>query len=358
LSRYRDSNLYKNGLSHYKTKSSDHYHTSKPYARPYSNSRPLRKYSRPQAGRGGRSRLPYPKPQYFQSQKPEKKYEHALKTGHTSSPFTSKTPRYTLENPTFEPWVDTDEIAKDVEKKLDSKLTERFLEKFGADLEEIMRRVERGSETLEKSTEKSETEQGAKRQVEAKINDDHEQKKISEIAKTESIDHSSEIPEESKEDDMLLDGGFKVSRTFGVAIPTEPEEQDSEQMPQESKDKDEITDKESEADQTEVETAESEPQSDENRELEEIEDLKVEEGEVEAEGGTKETENLDGTEELVESEDPNTESTQTETMEAWEDVENEIVPEDMTETDEMMLEPLPEETELYPVEEPQEVEVI
>jgi len=352
LSRYRDSNPYKNGSSHYRTRSLDHYKPFKPYARP------VRKYSKPPVGRGGRSRLPYPKPQYFQSQKPEKKYEPALKTEHASSPLTTKTSRYTIENPSFEPWVDTDEIAKDVEKKLDSKLIERLLEKFEAELEELMRRVEKGSETLEKSTEKPETEQGAKRQVEAKINDDHEQKEISEIARTESIDHSSEIPEESKEDEMPLDGGFRVSRTFGVAIPTEPEEQDSEQMPQESKDKDEITDKESEADQTEVETAESESKLDENREQEEIEDLKVEEDEVEDEAETKETENLDGIEELVESEDSSAENTQAETMEVLEDVENEIAPEEMTETDEMMPEPVPEETELYPVEDSQEVEVI
>jgi len=346
LSRYRSlEELYNQGTSsHYRKGSLDNYYSSKHHQKPYRNPVGAKRYPKP-IERGRRGKLPYPKPNYFQSQKPEKKYESVLKLENMGSPSTGKTPRYTIENPHSESWVDAEQIAKDIEKRLDSKMTERFLENFSADLEELMRRFGK-VENVEKPTEqRPEQKQDVEGHVE--MQNDGGQKVDREKAKVESKNESSDIPEESKEVDMPLDGGFKVSRAFGIAIPTEVEEQD----------KEEITDKESETDQSKVETVENEPQLDENREQEEIEDLEVEgENEVETKGEPEETENSEGDVESAESEDSSVEPTQTETT--IEGLEIEIAPQDVTETDEMMSEPLPEETELYPVEEPQEVEVI
>jgi hypothetical protein len=251
----KDETKYRNKtLSHYRT-FLDHYRTSKLYPKPYRNPKPVKRYSRPPVERRGRGRLPLPKPNYFRIQKPEKKYELAEKPEKMSSPLVEKPPRYTLENRSIEAWPDTEQIAKEVEKGLESKLTEQILEKFGAKLEELMQKVER-VENLEKSTEqeKLEPKQEVERHAETQMQDG--QKSESETARIESKEDSSEVREEPKEDNVSLEGGFKFSEAFGLAIPIEVDETELEPIAQERENKEEPSERE----HSEIEHVENESQ--------------------------------------------------------------------------------------------------
>ena len=343
MSKYRSlEDSYKNRtLNHYKARSLDLYRTSKLYPKPYRNPKPVRKYSRPQAERRGRGRLHHPKPNYFQSPKPEKKYELTQNSKKMSNPPVAKTPRYTIEKPSTEKWVDTEEIVKEVEKRLDGKLTERLLEKFGTELEELLRKVE-NSEKLTEQEELEPNEQETEKvegQVEKQMRNEHWQMRDGGAANIESGQDSPEVPEESKEDSVPLEGSFRFSRAFGLAIPTETSEEVGTSEQSAEKSETSITGEATETKNDEVENVEEETESAESEE----ESVESEHEEVEAEDMKSEPER-DAEESAVD-------------VEIIEDnkVEGSVESE---ETSEVHSEPLPEEAELYPIEEPLDSEMV
>jgi hypothetical protein len=344
LSRYKrlEDKYRLKALSRYRPEKLKPYRPSKMYPNPYRKIFRVKKvskssYAKPQGRRRGR--LPHPKPNYFQIKAPEKKYELKPKPEKMSSPPLTKTPRYTLEKQGVEPLVDAEQIAKDVEERLDSKLT-GILERFEAEFEELMQKVVKPSETsaaisIEKNPEPSKQEVEIEG-VEAWMNHGEGREGEGENPRIESVEDSSEVQGESKED-VSLEGGFLVSETFGLAIPTETEE--LEDIIRESVE--EIGDEVYESEPPEIEALEKESGKEpESVEEERIDDIEEAHGEIEPlEGEVIGTESLED----IEAEEPiNLEK------------EIEVASEDITET-ENTLEPLPEETELYPVEQEPEI---
>jgi hypothetical protein len=324
LGRYRNSEEpYKNRvLGSYRDMGSDHYLASRAYSKPYRNPRPTRSYSKPPMGRGGRGRLDRnSKPEYFQSPKPEQKYESIVKPEKISSPLLEKNPRYRLENDGNQ--VDTEHVAKEVEKRLEDRLTEELLEKFGAELEELIKRIEKTSESSEQRIE-------TRQEVEGHVEKDHGQRGDAEIEGLESGGGSQEHGEESKEDSVSLEGGFVVSKPFGLAIPIEADEKKIEDVQTENQEESEV-ETETKDESTETEDTEGET------ETESVEDTKAE-AESSEEGVAQPEEPVENTEDIEAKDSSEPEET------------GEVVPEEAIEP-EVDTEMLPEEAELYPVEE-------
>jgi hypothetical protein len=347
---------------------SDRYLASRQYQKPYSNPKPTRKYSRPPVERRGRGRLDRgSKPEYFQSPKPEKKYEAVLKPEKMSSPQVERAPRYTLGSRGPEAWIDTEDITKEVERKVEGRLTKQLLEKFGTELKELMKKVEKTSENSGSSAEtRAEPRQEVER-VERHAESDQGQRGDVESDRVESDGGSPEAAEDSKKDDVSLEGGFVFSRPFGLAIPTEVDEAELKQTENGEK----IGEKQPEIESHENESGETKSQdrteASEGKESENIEAQEQDEVETEKDSEPS-TENSD--EEGMEPEDSveeklseevneeNLEDVVIENLAEHEEV-GEVVPKEITETEEVISEPLPEEGELYPVEEePHDVEIV
>lgn len=338
MSRYSNSEPYKNrGLGHYGGRGSDRYLASRPSTKHYNNPKPARTYSRPSGGRGGRGRSDRnSKPEYFQSPKPEKKYESVLNPEKMSGPQVERSPRYRLENGGMQTSVDEEQLVKEVEKRLGDRVTEQLLEKLEAELRELVGKPE-------KPTENSDT------PLEPRIEPKQEGEKTDRI---ERDGGTPETQEESK-DDFPLDGSFILSRPFGIAVPTEVDEAELEKTAHESENEKKDAVKESETESHENESVESESQD------------RVEESEEDSESKEEDkAETVDETEaEDIESkaeeiENPKNVETEEESgdgvaEEALEDIATEAEREETGEpiSDEVIPEQLPEETELYPVEE-------
>lgn len=357
MSRYRDSEEpYKNRtLRGYRDMGSDRYLASRAYPRPYRNPRPARTYSRPTAGRGGRGRLDRnSKPEYFQSPKPEKKYEAVLKPEKMSSPQVERAPRYTLGSRGPEVWTDTEDITKEVERRVEGRLTEQLLEKFGTELKELMQKVEKASENSGSSAEgRTEPRQEVER-VERHVEREQEQGGDVETERLESDGGSPEVTEESKEDDVSLEGGFIFSRPFGLAVPIETGEAKSEQATEEQA-KGETAEKRSGIEPHENESVEPEVQ-DEAEDSEEKSEIEKENEDEHAENEKQEIAETESSG-TIEAEDKSNEEIDSEALEeiAAEGLveigeTGEASPKGMIES-EVVPELLPEETELYPAEE-------
>lgn len=294
----------------------DHY-MSRPYPKNYD--RPLKaarkaskpRYSHPQYSRGGHGRSHSPKPNYFESQKPEKKYEPVMNHEKMSNSLVEKNSRYRLESDGMRTLVDTEQVTKEVERRLEGKLSEELLEKFGAELEELMKRIEKTSESSEQRTDK-------RQEVERHVERDQGQRVDVETERLESDGGSPELAEESKEDNVSLEGGFVVSKPFGLAIPIEADEKKIEDVEAEN--------------QEENAEGETETESSEDTEAEEESSEEIEKIIAQTEEPVENTEDI----EVKDSSDPG------ET--------GEVVPEEAIEP-EVDTEMLPEETELYTVEE-------
>lgn len=327
MSRYRNSEEPYRVPSQYRGQ--DRYLVRRSYGKPYNNPKPARKYSQRSTAQGARGKHDrYPKPNYFQSPKPEKKYEAAQNSEKATSPFTSRTPRYTVENLGIEKRVDTEDVAAEVKKRLDSKLTERILEKFGTELEELLRKFESSEKVKEQELEPKQELEAIETNAGARGQDDCEQKKDSETVKIESDGGAPELTQESKED-VSLDGSFEFSKTFGLAIPVETsEEKEIEDVEAESQEESNV-EKETADESRETENADG------KTEIESLDDLEAEEesGEEIVEQSEEAVENKED----IEVEDSHEHA---ETSEVAEEV---IEPEETTEL-------LPEEAELYSVE--------
>jgi hypothetical protein len=334
LGRYRNlEEPYRNkAISGYKGRGSEGYLASRQYQKPYRNPRPTRSYSKPPMGRGGRGRLDRnSKPEYFQSPKPEKKYESVFKPEKLSSPAVERPLRYTLEN-NGRAWVDTEQVAREVERRMEGKLTEQSFQKFKGELEDLLRNGEKtpenSSEPTESKTEPAQEVRGVEKHSENEARSGEGQ---SDEAKTEMIEGDGGSPEpgeESKDADVALEGGFVVSRAFGVAVPTEAEKAELEQVAEESEEQ-------------ETETVENENAGTQTGQgTEEAEQREINDAETES------PENLEAEDESSEvNEGENTEDIEIEDREP-----DDVIPEEATETEEVEIEPLPEEGELYPVE--------
>lgn len=249
------------------------------------------------------------KPQYFQSPKPEKKYESMTNPEKLSSPVVERPLKYTLEN-NGNVWVDTEQVAREVERRMEGMLTEQFFEKFRGELEELLSKAEK---TREDSSKPTESEIEPVQEVE-RVERHQEQREDFETDRIENDGGSPEV-DESKKDEVSLEGDFVISKPLGLAIPIEADEKKIEDVEAENQE----------------ENAEGET------ETESSEDTEAEEGSSE--------------EIIAQHEEP---------VENTEDIEvkdlsdpgetGEASPEEMIES-EIMPEPLPEETELYPVEE-------
>jgi len=317
LSRYRGSKNLRKYESRvgYKARESDPYRPLKPYRRPYVNPRQVRRLGKyeiqRQKRRGGGgygSRLRNFKwPQEYQRLGSEPKYKRRPKEN-MSSPPNRQPIRYSKVN--FKPEQNTEQMMEEIEKKLDNRLSERLLEKFGAELEELTRRFEDSGKSTEQRLE-------PKQEVEI-------------------AEHAPEIPEESK-DDLPLEGSFKVSRTFGLAVPIETDEEER----VEAENKEERVETETKDEAIEKEETESEVTG-----IEGLDD-------VEVEGSSK-----DGTEQTEETATEELENIEVEGQAEPRET-SETVPEEVIEQEEVVPELLPEESELYPIEtEPHEAEVI
>jgi len=248
LSRYRGlRDQYKlKALSHYNGRSLDHYKPSKLYPKPYrkpfqpkKTSRP--RYSRP-LSRRGRGRLPYSKPNYFQNRQLEKKYELKPKPEKMSSPPKAEVVRYET-GTSVDPWVDAEQIAKDVEERLDSKLTERILERIETEIEELMQKVEQNSEKKVEDSELGEKLEASEQKtvemndgniLETEVNDIESEDIESE--KVEGVEDLPELTEESTEKgDISLEGGFELVSSLGRAIPLETDDVEFEELNEELK---------------------------------------------------------------------------------------------------------------------------
>lgn len=309
----------------------DHY-MLRPYPKNYD--RPLKaarkaskpRYSHPQYSRGGRGRSHSPKPNYFESQKPEKKYEPVMNHEKISSSLVEKNSRYRLESDGMRTLVDTEQVTKEVERRLEGKLSEELLEKFGAELEELMKRIEKTSESSEQRTDK-------RQEVERHVERDQGQRVDVETERLESDGGSPELAEGSKEDNVSLEGGFVVSKPFGLAIPIEADEKKIEDVEAENQVESEVeTETKNETTETENAEGETETKSLEDTEAKEESSEEIEKIIAQTEEPVENTEDI----EVKDSSDPG------ET--------GEVVPEEAIEP-EVATEPLPEEAELYPVEE-------
>ena len=356
MSRYRDSEEpYKNRTLHgYRDMGSDRYLASTAYPKPYPNPRPARTYSRPSGGRGGRGRKDRnSRPEYFQSPKPEQKYESVVKLEKMNSPLIEKNPRYRLENDGIRTWVDEEQIVKEVERRLNDKLTGPLLEKFGAELGELVRNAEKAPEDSNGSPEpKTEPRQEIEK-VERNVESDHGQ---SVELGAESVENDGGTPEVDDElKDESLKGSFILSRPFGLAIPTEVDEAELERTAQESENQKKEVGKESGIEPHENEPIESESQDGVEESGEDAESKEEEKTETVDETGAEDTESKTEETEIAENIESGEESGEEVNEESLENIATEDLAE-CEETgesvpEESITEQLPEETELFPVEE-------
>jgi hypothetical protein len=361
LGRYRNSEEpYKNrGLGSYGGRRLGNYIEGRQYSKPYFNPRQTRRYSRPPVERRGRGRLDRnSKPPYFQSPKPEQKYETVVKTEKMSSPLLEKNPRYRLEN-NGNVWVDTEQVAREVERRMEGKLTQQFFEKFRGELEELLSKAEK---TREDSSKPTESEIEPVQEVERHAERDQGQKGDVETERLESDGGSPELAEGPKKDSVSVEGGFMFSKPFGLAIPIEVDEAELEQTAQKSSEKEsEVESPESESGETESQdgTVASDEKESENIEAQGQDEVETENdselGTESSEGEGVEPEDSAEEESGEEVREENLEDIAAEGLAECEEA-GEVVPEEVTETGEVVSEPLPEEAELYPVEEePMEV---
>jgi hypothetical protein len=306
-------------------------------------------------GRGARGRHDRSsRPEYFHSPNPEKKYESVLKTEKMSSPPAERTPRYRLENGGMQTWVDTEQIVKEVERRMDSKLTEQLLEKFGAELGELMRNAEKVPEGSNRQPELRTEPRQEIEKAERNVESDHEQSVELGAERAENDGGSSEV-DKDVENDSSLKGSFILSRPFGLAIPTEVDEVELERTAQESENQKEDTEKESGIESHENEPIESESQDGVEESEEDAESKEEEKAETVDETGAEDTESKTEETEIAENIETGEESGDEVNEESLEDIATEglaeceetgeVVPE------EAITEQLPEETELFPVEE-------
>jgi hypothetical protein len=277
------------------------------------------------------------KPQYFQSPKPERKYESMTNPERLSSPLVERPLKYTLET-NGNVWVDTEQVAREVERRMEGKLTEQFFEKFRGELEELLSEAK---ETREDSSKPAESEIEPVQEVE-RVERHQEQKGDFETDRIENDGGSPEV-DESKKDEVSLEGDFVFSQPFEVAIPIEADEAELERVMQGSESEEKAVD-------------ESKPETKENESAE-----KLEEEDVEEEPEEVETETEDESTESEESETTEKENPEFEDVEAEEspDVSSEVATEEAIQTEDVISEPLLEEAELYPVEtESQDAEII
>ena len=234
MSKYRRlEELYRLMVSRgYRTERLKPYRPSKLYPRTYR--KPFRakkasRYTRPNVSRGGRGRLPIPKPNYFQSRPPEKKYELKPKPEKMSSPLRNEVLRYTTGN-SVEPWVDAEEIARDVEKRMDSKLTESILERVETELDGLLDRVkakvENSKEGMAELKEMSETDTLPIESGEETQDEHHEQREYEKLARLENT-------EDVSAEETTLEGDFILSDSFGLAIPIEVDDAEESKIPEE-----------------------------------------------------------------------------------------------------------------------------
>jgi hypothetical protein len=240
-----------------------------------------------------------------------------------SSSLVEKNSRYRLESDGMRTLVDTEQVTKEVERRLEGKLSEELLEKFGAELEELMKRIEKTSESSEQRTDK-------RQEVERHVERDQGQRVDVETERLESDGGSPELAEGSKEDNVSLEGGFVFSRPFGLAIPIEADEKKIEDVEAENQVESEV-ETETKNETTETENAEGET------ETKSLEDTEVEE---------------ESSEEVIAQPEEPVENTEDIEVKDSSDSEEagELVTEEAIEP-EVDTEMLPEETELYPVEE-------
>lgn len=277
------------------------------------------------------------KPQYFQSPKPEKKYESMTNPEKLSSPVVERPLKYTLEN-NGNVWVDTEQVAREVERTMEGKLTEQFFEKFRGELEELLSKAEK---TREDSSKPTESEIEPVQEVE-RVERHQEQRGDFETDRIENDGGSPEV-DESKKDEVSLEGDFVLSRPFGLAIPIETDEAELERVMQESESEKKAVN-ESETETNENESAEKLGEEDVEEELSEVETETEDESAESEEEGTIETENP----ELEDSE-----------VEESPEESSEVATEEAMRQEEVFSEPLLEEAELFPVEaEPNDAEVV
>ena len=302
MSRYRRRDPYRNkALGNYRIESPKYYRTKKAYFRPYYKILFKRNYKLPLM-RKARGRIEgYYKPRQENFRTFEEKYELKPKPEKISAPPILKPLRYTSQS-MVETQIDTERIAKEVEGRVKKEITGELLERFESELEELMRKFNDATEKFAKTVEEKEKlETDRELRTNAELIDERTEREVDNAEN----DEGSHVEQEKN---LILEGGFNIYPSLGLAIPVEDREEFE---------------------------AEKSPEEYETNDLENVENMREIRGPIELKTAN---EPLETDIEKFEAEMP---------VEA----ENQVIKEEIVETqDKLTPELLPEESELFPIE--------